>query len=222
MAEALRGVARKKAVKDVVKTVGSLSENGMVKNDAALYISNLLGEKTAKMLGETLEELKLDPQQYSLVFKDKGLRLKAVSAIAEKARVTDFPTEPAEVFSEFENYMNYCDTFMISPTLGLYAAWLGVNINDFETRLRHYKTARPSAAAALEVTKELLRSFLETKALDGDIAPAVYLHQNKAYFDAVETSTVRHETVSDAHIRDSSQIAEVIDMLPEEIKVKVN
>lgn len=218
----MAGMNSKRAAKDVAKTVGSVSENGMVKNEAALRIENLLGEKTARMLGDTLEELRLNPMQYSLVFKDKGLRLKAVSAIAEKARVTDFPTEPATVFAEFENYMNYCDTFMISPTLGLYATWLGKSLEGFEAELRHDRTARPSTASALEVTKELLRSFLETKALDGDIAPAVYLHQNKAYFDAVETSRVQHESASDTHVRDRHQIAEVIDMLPESVKSKLD
>lgn len=216
------GAARKAAERDVARNVGSLSENGMVRNKAALDVGTLLGDKAARMLGDTLEELRLDPQQYSLVFKDKGLRLKAVGAIAEKARVTDFPKEPGEVYSEFESYMNYCDAFMISPTLGLYATWLGASLDDFESMLRHYRTARPSTASALEVTKELLRGFLETKALDGDIAPAVYLHQNKAYFDAVETTAVRHEAPSDAHVRDSSQIAEVIDMLPESVKAALD
>lgn len=214
---------KRKAEREVASVVGSVSETGdMVKNDAALKIENMLGKKCADMFGSELEKLKREPQQYSMVFKDKGLRLKAMTAIAEKGRVTDFPTTQDAVFEEFELYMNYCDTFLISPTIGMFAAWLGTHVEGFEKQRLHMKTAYPEVASALAICKETIRGFLETNALDGNIAPAVYLHQNKAYFNAVETVTVKHETVQDAHVRDENQIADIIDMLPVEVKQSLN
>lgn len=203
-----------KEIDKVVSFVGPRPEDGSVENTAALQIEHLLGKKTANMLGKTLAELKENPQQYSVVFKDKGLRLKAVTAIAEKARVTAFPTSESGVYEELENFMAYCDTFMITPTMGLFAAWLGVSVEQFEKNLKHYATARPDTAGALRVAKEVIRGFLETKTLDGDIPPAVYLHQNKAYYGAVETAPVRVESPVAAHVRDEEQIAEIIEMLP--------
>lgn len=218
----MKGTAAKKARDDVVSEVGSVAEtDGLVKNDAAKKIEHLLGHKAALMFGDTLEDLRANPQQFSLVFKDKGLRLNAIKAMSEKARVTDFPTDAIGVYDEFAQYMEYCETFFIPPSLGMFAVWLGTSLEDYNRHLAAYKTRRPDAAAALTVCKETIRGFLETKAIDGDIAPAVYLHQNKAYFDAVETTAVRHETMSDQHVRDSEQIAEVIDLIPEEIKRKV-
>ena len=217
----MNGQAKKRAKDEVVSAIGNSTEtDGLVRNDAAKTIKHLLGEKAAKMFGDTLEDLRANPQQFSMVFKDKGLRMKALSAISEKARVTDFPTEAAIVYDEFSQYMEYCETFFIPPSLGMFAVWCGTNIDDFNKHMKAYRTSRPDVASALEVCKETLRGFLESKAVDGDIAPAVYLHQNKAYFDAVETSTVRHESVSDQHVRDSAAIAEVIDLIPEEIKRK--
>lgn len=200
---------------EVIGDIGSLSEtNGVVQNDAALSVEHLLGKKTALMLGETLQELKSDPQRYSAVFKDKGLRLRAVNAIAEKARVTEFPKTGTEVYDQLETFMTYCDTFMITPTWGLFSAWLGCGIEVMERNISHFKNTRPDAADALVLAKEVIRGFLETKALDGDIAPAVYLHQNKAYYGAVETAPAKVDKPLAAHVRDESQIAEIIDMLP--------
>lgn len=218
----MHGNSRKKAIDEVVSTVGNTQEtDGMVRNTAARSIEHLLGKKAALMFGDTLEDLRANPQQFSLVFKDKGLRMAALKAMTEKARVTDFPTDELTVYDEFSQYMEYCETFFIPPSLGMFAVWCGANLDDFNKHLKAYKTSRPECASALEVCKETIRGFLESKAVDGDIAPAVYLHQNKAYYDAVETSAVRHETVSDQHVRDSSQIAEVIDLIPDEIRRKV-
>ena len=119
---------------------------------------------------------------------------------------------------EFENYMSYCFNFGIVPTLGLFATWLGVNLAEFEKKVAHYRSTRPSTADQLEVCKEVLRGFVETKALDGDIAPALYLHQNKAYYDAVENAPVQKSKEMEAHVRDESQLAELIELLPEEVK----
>lgn len=215
----MSGPTKKRAKDEVVSAIGNSTEtDGLVRNDAAKTVKHLLGEKAARMFGDTLEDLRANPQQFSMVFKDKGLRMKALGAISEKARVTDFPTEAATVYEEFAQYMEYCETFFIPPSLGMFAVWCGTNIDDFNKHMKAYRTSRPDVASALEVCKETLRGFLESKAVDGDIAPAVYLHQNKAYFDAVETSTVRHESASDQHVRDSAAIAEVIDLIPEEIK----
>ena len=208
-------VRRDYALDEVVSDIGSPSETkGLVQNDAALKIEHLLGKKTALMLGESLKDLKNDPMTYSVVFKDKGLRLKAINAIAEKARVTDFPKDTGEVYNQLDLFMNYCDTFMITPTWGLFSAWLGCGVEAMERNIAHYVSTRPDVADALRLAKEVIRGFLETKALDGDIAPAVYLHQNKAYYGAVETAPARIEQKVDAHVRDESQIAEIIDMLP--------
>lgn len=205
-------------IDDVVSEVGNLTEtDGLVKNEAAKTIEHLIGHKAALMFGEQLEDLKNNPQQYSVVFKDRGLRVRALSAISEKARTTDFPLDADTVRVEFENFMNYCFTFAISPTLGLFATWLGVSLEDFEGKLAHYKSTRPETARAFEVCKELLRGFLETKALDGDIAPAIYLHQNKAYFDAVESAPVKKKKETEAHVRDESQLAELIELLPVDV-----
>lgn len=209
--------SRKKDIDGVISEVGNLEETGgLVRNDAAKSVRHLLGDKAADLFGETLEDLKRNPQQYSMVFKDKGLRLKALAAVSEKARVTEFPTDADSVFAEFDTFMTYCDTFLIAPTLGLFAIWLGTNLDDFEAKRDHYLTTRPSAANALDICKELLRGFLETKALDGDIAPAVYLHQNKYMYQAVETAPSRVSKDKGEHIRDASQIAEVIQLLPDE------
>lgn len=206
---------------EVVGEIGNLQEtDGMVRNEAAKKIEHLLGPKAAKMFGDTLEDLRANPQQFSMVFKDKGLRLRALSAIGEKARVTDFPTTDVEVYSEFSQYMEYCETFCIPPSLGMFAVWCGSSIADFEKKLEANKLRRPEVANALSVCKELIRDFIESKAMDGDIAPAVYLHQNKAYFNAVETTAVRHETTVDQHVRDQEQIGEIIDLIPDEIKRK--
>lgn len=215
MFEEVNMTKRETLIDEVVSDIGSVSEtNGLVKNDAALKVEHLLGKKAAVMFGETLEELRNDPQSYSAVFKDKGLRLKAISAIAEKARVTDFPKQPEEVYEQLELFMAYCDTFFIVPTLGLFATWMGASVETFESTLKHYNTTRPETARTLLVAKEVIRGFLETKALDGDIAPAVYLHQNKAYYGAVETAPVKIAAPSAKHVRDREQIAEIIDMLP--------
>lgn len=214
----MRGTDRK--IDAVISEVGNMEEtDGLVRNEAAKNLEHLLGKKAALMFGETLTDLQNNPQQYSVVFKDKGLRVKALTAIAEKARTTDFPTEESEVAMEFENFMSYCFNFGIVPTLGLFATWLGVNLADFEKKVAHYRTTRPSAATQLEVCKEILRGFVETKALDGDIAPALYLHQNKAYYDAVENAPVQRPKETEAHVRDETQLAELIDLLPEEVKV---
>lgn len=212
----MTGTVRERAFDAIVGDIGSREETrDLVQNDAALKIEHLLGKKTALMLGETLQDLKENPQQYSAVFKDKGLRLKAINAIAEKARVTDFPKVPGEVYEQLDLFMTYCDTFMITPTWGLFSAWLGCGVEATERNIAHYTTTRPDTADALRLAKEIIRGFLETKALDGDIAPAVYLHQNKAYYGAVETAPAKIERKIDAHVRDESQIAEIIDMLPD-------
>lgn len=218
----VKGTQRRRMADEVVSEVGSVEETGgMVRNDAAKTIEHLLGHKAALMFGDTLEDLRANPQQFSAVFKDKGLRMKAISAMGEKARVTSFPTDADGVYDEFAQYMEYCEAFFIPPSIGMFAVWCGANIDDFERHLKAYRTSRPAAASALEVCKETIRGFLESKAVDGDIAPAVYLHQNKAYYDAVETSHVRHETIGEQHVRDSEQIAEVIDLIPDEIKRRV-
>jgi len=210
---------RRKAVDDVISEIGNMTETkGVVKNDAAKTIEHMLGPKAAKMFGATLADLKANPQQYSAVFKDKGLRMKALSMISEKARVTDFPTTGVEVFDEFSQYMEYCECFYLAPSLGMFAVWCGTSLADFEKRIKQYKMSRPDASEALTIAKEVIRGFIESKAVDGDIPPAVYLHQNKAYFDAIETTAVKHETITDSHVRDADQIAEVIDLIPDAIK----
>lgn len=214
--------AARKRRDEVVGEVGNLEETkGMVRNDAAKRMEHLLGQKAAKMFGDTLEDLRANPQQFSVVFKDKGLRLNAIKAIGEKARVTDFPNTEAEVYDEFSQYMEYCETFFIPPSLGMFAVWCGTSLADFEKKKEACKLRRPEVAQALGVCKELIRDFVETKAMDGDVAPAVYLHQNKAYFEAVETTAVRHETTVDQHVRDPEQIGEIIDLIPDEVRRKV-
>lgn len=214
--------AREKAVDELIGEIGSLSENkGKVVNEAAKSIEHMVGKKTALEFGETLEELRREPQQYSLVFKDKGLRLRAMSAIAEHGRVTEFPKDDLELFNEFEQYMNYCYTFMVSPTIGMFAVWLGVSLEDWERREGEYDAKRPTMAATMRMCKETIRGFIESQTMDGNIPPAVYLHQNKAYYDAVEKAEVVHTNVTDAHVRDSVQIQNVIDLLPDSTKRKV-
>lgn len=213
---------REKATDELIGTIGSPSETGgKVVNEAAKSIEHLVGKETAAEFGETLAELKREPQQYSLVFKDKGLRLKAMGAIAEHGRVTDFPKNEAALFAEFEQYMNYCYTFMISPTIGMFAVWLGVSLKEWERRADVYEAKDPSMAATMNMCKETIRGFIESQTLDGNIPPAVYLHQNKAYYDAVEKVEVTHTNVTDAHVRDSAQIASVIEMLPDSTKKKI-
>lgn len=208
--------AKEKAIDELVGEIGSLSENGgKVLNEAAKSIEHMVGKKAALEFGETLEELRREPQQYSLVFKDKGLRLRAMSAIAEHGRVTEFPKDDYELFNEFEQYMNYCYTFMVSPTIGMFAVWLGISLEDWEDRQADYEFRRPTMAATMRMCKETIRGFIESQTMDGNIPPAVYLHQNKAYYDAVEKVEVAHTNSTDAHVRDSAQIQTVIDMLPD-------
>lgn len=205
----------KKQTETIVGRVGSLSETGgLLKNDAALQIEHLMGKQAAIEFGETLEELRKAPQQYSVVFKDGGLRLRAIRAIAEHGRVTDFPKDAVEVVNEFETYMTWCETFMIAPTIGMFAAWLGTSLDDYNSHVASYETTRPDAASMLKLAKETIRGFLETQAVDGNVAPAIYLHQNKAYFDAVETSETRHVKAIDDSVRDIEKIQEIIDLTP--------
>lgn len=209
--------SRKARIKDTVGVIGSPSETkGLVKNDAAKKIEHMLGKKAALQFGAELESLKREPQQYSMVFKDGGLRLKAIAAIGEHGRVTDFPTDIADLRHEFENYMVYCETFLVSPTIGLFATWLGVSFEDYERKIVSYEMSRPDVAAELRLCKEVLRGFLETQALDSNVPPAVYLHQNKAYYDAVEANEVRHVSKTEEHVRDSQKIDEIIMAIPVE------
>lgn len=211
------GTQRNKRIRDTVSVIGSPSEtNNLLKNDAAKKVAHLVGEKAAIQFGEELESLRRNPQQYSMVFKDGGLRLKAIAGIGEHGRVTDFPTDVADLRHEFENYMVYCETFLVSPTIGLFATWLGVSFEDYERKIVSYEMSRPDVAAELRLCKEVLRGFLETQALDSNVPPAVYLHQNKAYYDAVEANEVRHVSKTEEHVRDSEKIDEIIMAIPVE------
>lgn len=213
--EMRRTTKRDKQIDQVVGELGKVSDNaGLVKNDAAKRVAHLMGIKTAEEFGETIEELKRNPQQYSMVFKDGGLRLRAIQAVAEHGRVTEFPTTVGEVASEFDGYMNWCYTFMVAPTIGMFSTWLGVSLADYDAKTLAYELSRPDVADELKLCKETLRGFLETQALDSNIPPAVYLHQNKAYFGAVETSEVTHVNKTEAHVRDSQKIDEVINAIP--------
>lgn len=215
----MHGNVRKRAVDEVVSTVGSMTEtNGLVENRAAKGITHLLGENVAKDMGETLAEFKRSPEAYSAVFKDGGLRLRAITAIAEKGRVTDFPTDATEMFNEFEEYMNYSFQLLISPSISLFATWLGIDRKEYDKRMNKYASKKPDLASCMKLCKETIHGFIETQAIDGAIPPAVYLHQNKAYYEAVEAVEIKHTNIADAHVRDGDQIQEAIDALPVAVK----
>lgn len=204
-----------KRKRELVGEIGSMSETGgKVKNDAALKVEHMLDKKTAEIFGETLEELRREPQQYSVVFKDRGLRLKAMQAIAEHGRVTDFPIDPSALYMEFDNYINYCFTFMVAPSIGMFAVWMGISLKEWERREDAAEAKDPAMHSAMTVCKETIRGFIESQALDGNVPAAVYLHQNKAYYDAVEKSEVIHTNVEDGHVKDIRQIDDIVSMLP--------
>lgn len=206
---------RKKRIKEVVSEVGNLEETkGVVENKAALSISHLLGEKAANEYGATLDEFKRNPEQYSTMFKDGGLRMRGLQSIAEKGRATNFPVASGDVYYEFDTYMNYCETLLISPSIVTFAAWLGINRESYDRKIKQFETARPDVADALKLCKEVIHGFVETQALNGFIPPAVYLHQNKAYYNAVESMEVKHTNVDESHVRSREEVDEIIDLLP--------
>lgn len=207
---------KNKLMDDVISEVGNLTETkGMVRNDAAHTITHLLGEKAAQEYGETLAEFKRNPEQYSVMFKDGGLRLKGITAIAEKGRTTNFPTNELEIYNEFDMYMNYCETLLIAPSIVTYAAWLGIDREEYDRRIRTYETSKRDISNAMKLCKEVIHGFVESQALNGYVPPAVYLHQNKAYYNAIESVEVKHGSVDDAHVRTAEEVNEIIDLLPE-------
>lgn len=213
----MKQAKKDKLIDDVISEVGNLSETkGLVKNEAAHSIKHLLGEKAAKEYGESLDEFKRNPEQYSVMFKDGGLRLRGITAIAEKGRTTNFPVSTAEIYNEFDAYMNYCETLLISPSIVTYATWLGIDREEYDKKIRQYESGRPELADALKLCKEVIHGFVESQALNGYVPPAVYLHQNKAYYNAVETSEIKHGNIDDSHVRSREEVAQIIDMLPSE------
>lgn len=203
---------RDDAIKDLIGVIGSVNETGgMVKNSAAKSISHLLGEKVADKLGAEIKDLKSNPVTQTVIYQDGGLRAQAIKAMSEVHRVTDPPTTSFEVWELFEEYMNYCTMFLIPPTLGMWAIWLGIaDEKGYNDEIEAKNGVDADLEKALRMTKEVLRGFLETNAMDGNIAPNVYLHQSKAHFGAVESVEQVFTPKTDKHVSNATEIEAII------------
>lgn len=205
---------------EVVSFIGSKSETrGLVDNKAAKGMTHLFGDQIAKDFGETLETLKRNPAQYSMVYRDGGLRNRSIWQIQEIGRTKDMPRTELEVYGEFDNFMNYCETFLVPPSYSLFVIFIGgKSQDDFQKELYRLEQNNPFVYDALIMCRETLRGMLESQAVDGVIPANVFMHINKTQYGAVEKSEVQNTNVSDLHIRDEREIAqfnEQVEILPE-------
>lgn len=172
-------------------------------------------DEAPRSIPKSLRTTKLAPVMTpTALYKDKGARLETVRAICQRAKEVNPPTTYDGILDELDAFLEFCGRRFIPPTYGLYAAWCGTSSNAMDERAAHAKD--PSYTQGINLVKEIIRGFLETAAMEGDISPRLYMHQNMAYFNARENLTITHEVSSNVAELTADEVNEIIDILPEE------
>lgn len=122
------------------------------------------------------------------MYKDDGNRLKCLMEIMSISRDTRCPTDPSGLYDKLESYFAFCGSHGIPITVGVFAVWCGVSLTRLN-QIGRDKT-RPEMVEAVDKCKDFIRGFTEMCAMDGDLNPIIYFHQNKVYFGAVENQSV--------------------------------
>ena len=122
------------------------------------------------------------------MYEDDGHKVDVIRFIAAKCAVSLPPATPAELHESLEAFFVFCGEQRVPPTIGLFSVWNGVTQQRYDQITRDMND--PARANAFANAKELIRSFLELAAMENDINPLIYFHQNKTMYGLVENQQV--------------------------------
>ena len=107
----------------------------------------------------------------------------------ESHKTTYAYDDPDIIMNEIQAYIAYCDEKKMNPTwLGL-SLWLGVTIQTLDT----WKEDRANRCSEiLKKTHQLFHSFLQQKALDGQLNPLMYFFMAKNYWGLSDKTEIVH------------------------------
>lgn len=157
-------------------------------SDIQRYIDNpdevMVSQALAGRLAST-KNMDISPNK---LYEDGGHKVDVIRFIAAKCAISLPPATPHELYESLEAFLGFCTEQRVPPTIGLFAVWNGITQNRYNQITRD---ANDNARAqAFSNAKELIRSFLEIAAMDNDVNPIVYFHQQKTQYDMVENQQV--------------------------------
>jgi hypothetical protein len=159
------------------------------KADVLAKVDHVLTHPNAKLA------VKIDPSQtvaQSRVFADGGRRAAVMAYLTRRSQEATFPRTAEEVYDSLEELFVFCTEYKLAPTLGIFAIWNGVTMQWVWRVETEHDDER---AHAVSVCKEIIRSFLEQTAIEGDYNPLLYFNAMKSQYGLAESVavTVRHE-----------------------------